>query len=255
MSAVELFTALGLPPTTSIQQRIPKKLLSEQSAVTASDRKLIQDYVQEVQWLAAIKPSNAGIPCFEDEQRSYLEVAVVSIVLRQTTPTQMKRVAELLHRAVPYPVVLILNANENLAISMAHIRWAQQEAEKTVLDDEVLIAIVELQQLCSVNYLKFKTALALNLQTRTNLHALYQSWIDTLSAWHAASITGQFVPSKSRTHAIQRRQAFLQCQDLDEKIRSLRIRANKEKQMARQVEVNLEIKRLLIERQKITTSI
>ncbi|WP_353238233.1 DUF4391 domain-containing protein [Limnohabitans sp.] len=238
MNANDLFAALSLPPSAWVQQRVPKKLLTEHSAITASDRKLIQDQVQEVQWLAAIKPSNAGVPTFEDAQRSYLELAVISISLRQATTSQMQRVAELLHRAVPYPVLLILDAGDTLAMSMAHIRWAQQEADKTVLDGDVLMATLLTHESASAAHNGFMAALPLQQQTRTHLHALVQSWMDTLSAWQAVAIMGQFVPSPSSEVAAQRREALRQCQALDVKISQLRAQASKEKQMGRLVEIN-----------------
>lgn len=255
MNANDLFAALGLPPSAWVQQRVPKKLLTEHSAISASDRKLIQDQVQEVQWLAAIKPSNAGVPTFEDAQRSYLELAVIAISLRQATTSQMQRVAELLHRAVPYPVLLILDAGDTLAMSMAHIRWAQQEADKTVLDGDVLMATLSTHESTSAAHSGFMAALPLQQQTRTHLHALVQSWIDTLSAWQAVAIMGQFVPSPSPEVAARRREALQLCQALDVKISQLRAQASKEKQMARQVAANVEINRLMSERQKITMSI
>jgi hypothetical protein len=255
MNANDLFAALGLPPSAWVQQRVPKKLLTEHSAISASDCKLIQDQVQEVQWLAAIKPSNAGVPTFEDAQRSYLELAVISISLRQATASQLQRVAELLHRAVPYPVVLILEAGDTLAMSMAHIRWAQQEADKTVLDGDVLMATLLTHESASAAHKGFMAALPLQLQTRTHLHSLVQSWIDTLSAWQAVAITGQFLPSPTPEVAAQRREALQLCQALDVKISQLRAQASKEKQMARQVAANVEINRLMSERQKITMSI
>lgn len=255
MNAKDLFAALGLPSAAWVEQRVPKKLLTEHSAINASDRKLIQDQVDEVQWLAAIKPSNAGVPTYEDAQRSYLELAVISISLRQATPGQMQRVAELLHRAVPYPVMLILEAGQTLTMSMAHIRWTQQETDKTVLDGDVLMATMPVDQAASDAQSGFLAALPLHKQTRTHLHALVQSWMDTLSAWQAVAITGQFVPSTSPEAAANRREALRQCMALDIKISQLRTQANKEKQMARQVAANIEIKRLLIERQKITTSL
>lgn len=255
MNAKDLFAALGLPSAAWVEQRVPKKLLTEHSAITASDRKLIQDQVDEVQWLAAIKPSNTGVPTYEDAQRSYLELAVIFITLRHATFSQMQRVAELLHRAVPYPVLLIVDAGQTLAMSMAHIRWAQQEADKTVLDGDVLMTTISADQAASDAQSGFLAALPLHKQTRTHLHALVQSWMDTLSAWQAVAITGQFVPSTSLEAAANRREALRQCLALDIKISQLRTQANKEKQMARQVAANIEIKRLMIERQKITTSL
>jgi hypothetical protein len=117
------------------------------------------------------------------------------------------------------------------------------------------MATISADQAASDAQSGFLAALPLYKQTRTHLHALVQSWMDTLSAWQAVAITGQFVPSSTPQAAAKRREALRLCLALDIKISQLRTQANKEKQMARQVAANIEIKRLMIERQKITTSL
>ncbi len=102
---------------------------------------------------------------------------------------------------------------------------------------------------------QFLEALPLHKQARTNLYALYQGWIDTLGAWEAVAVSGCFVPSVSPEHAAQRRSALQRCRELDASLSQLRSKAAKEKQMARQVAANLEIKALLAERQRVAASI
>jgi hypothetical protein len=88
----------------------------------------------------------------------------------------------------------------------------------------------------------------LSKQPRTDLLTLYQGWMDTLSAWQAAAVTGRF-ECVSPQQAMARRAALRRCHELDAQISSLRAAASKEKQMSRQVEVNLKIKRLQEERE------
>ena len=90
----------------------------------------------------------------------------------------------------------------------------------------------------------FRDALALGKQPRTTLHALYQGWIDTLLALHAARVTGAFAVAANAEHASARRDALQECTRLDGEIVRLRAAAAKEKQMSRQVELNLELKRV-----------
>ena len=44
------------------------------------------------------------------------------------------RLIELIHRAVPYPVFLITSAQDGLAVSVAHKRYAENEADKMVIE-------------------------------------------------------------------------------------------------------------------------
>ncbi|GLT22953.1 hypothetical protein GCM10007933_24140 [Zoogloea oryzae] len=262
LTANELLAALALPSSALVQQRIPKKMLAENGAATSADRKLVQDGIDELAWHAALKPSNVGIPAYEDELRSYLEVTVLVARLRTevvatdqhrspqapaAVSTNVRRVAELIHRAVPYPTVLLLEHGHQLVASVVHVRWAQREAGKTVLDGDSISVPIKPGPECRA----FLEAMALGRQPRFHLKALYQGWFDTLSAWQAVEQTGQFRTSESPARAAERRAALRACTELDVRIATARNAAAKEKQIARQVAVNLEIKALLAERQRV----
>ena len=65
-----------------------------------------------------------------------------------------------------------------------------------------------------------------------------------LFTFQAACKTGQFAPSDSPASAALRREALAACARLEAEIGRLRAAAAREKQMARQVALNLELKRL-----------
>lgn len=265
LTSGRLVAALDLPADALVQQRIPKKMLADNGAPTPADRKLIHEYIEEATWVAALKPANAGVPAYEDPTRTYLELAVLAVQLRSPkqpngASSKIQRLAELLHRAIPYPALLVLEDEDRLLLSMAHIRWAQKESDKMVLDGELTLATLlpladESGPANALAQQQFLEALPLHRQARTNLYALYQSWIDTLGAWEAVAVTGRFVPSASPEHAAQRRSALQRCRELDASLSQLRSKAAREKQMARQVAANLEIKALLAERQRVAASI
>ena len=273
LSSEQLISALRLPAEATVGQRVPKKMLAEnltsRGTATSADRKLLQEQIDEVTWVAALKPTNAGIPVYQDEVRSYLELAVLSVRLRegsQLAPIPAKvspsvaRLAELVHRAIPYPVLLVLDDNARLYLSLVHIRWAQKEADKAVLDGDLIQGVfvhngspaASVMDADTVN--AFINAMDLSKQPRTDLLTLYQGWMDTLSAWQAAAVTGRF-ECVSPQQATARRAALRRCHELDAQISSLRAAASKEKQMARQVAVNLEIKALMAERQQAANSL
>ncbi len=76
-----VIAALALPAEARVDQRVPKKLLMEQGAPTAADKRQIQDGIEELRWVAALKPSNIGVPAYRDDVREYLEIAVLSVRL------------------------------------------------------------------------------------------------------------------------------------------------------------------------------
>ena len=241
MTSDEMFAALDLPASSTVDQRVPKKLLLEHGAPTAADKRLMNEGVEAVLWLAALKPTTIGVPEYRNDVREYLEIAVLRLTLRATA--KASRLVELVHRAVPYPLLLLTEQDERPGLSAAHKRWSQGEAGKTVLQGDVVAAEWDVEHEGG-SWPAFRNALALGTQPRTTLHALYQGWIDTLLALQAARVTGTFAVAASAEQAGLRRDALQECARLDEEIARLRAAAAKEKQMARRVELNLELKRV-----------
>ena len=52
MTAADLIEALRLPPSTRVDQRVPKTLLVEHGAPTAADKRQIQEGIAELRWVA-----------------------------------------------------------------------------------------------------------------------------------------------------------------------------------------------------------
>ena len=241
MSADAILSALDLPGASRVNQRVPKKLLLEHGAPTAADKRAITDGVEELLWVAALKPNSAGVPEFRDETREYVEISVLHLTLR--AEAKAARLVELVHRAIPYPLLLMTERVERLEISAGHKRWSQGEAGKTVLDGDV-VAVEWLDEQDGERWPAFPKTMALSQQPRTHLYAVYQGWIDSLLALSAARSTGSFAATESPEQAAARREALEECARLDAEAVRLRAKATKEKQMARRVDLNLDLKRV-----------
>ena len=235
-----LISALALPQAARVDKRVPKKLLLESAAPSATDKRLINEGIDGIQWLAALKPTTCGVPTSVGQGQGYLEIAVIQLTLR--TSAKQARLVELVHRAIPYPVVLIAQQAEALSLSLAHKRQALNEPDKVVLDGEVVTAPL---QPASANAVEaFLLAMELTRQPRTSLFLLYQGWMDTLVALQASAISGAFQTLDSAEGAANRRVALHTCIALQERIAALRSAASKASQIARQVELNIELRRL-----------
>jgi hypothetical protein len=240
MNSSDILAALDLPEGSSVDRRVPKKLLLENAAVTATDKRSLNEGIEELLWIAALKPTTIAVPAFRDDVREYLEIAVLRLTTRPGARSD--RLVELIHRAIPYPVLLIL-AVGCVGLSLAHKRWAINEKDKVVLDDG--ITGVEWDEETDAPYqAAFCDALQLGRQPHGSLHALYQGWMDAVQALEAARITGAFVMSASVENAIMRRAALKECYRLSSEIMRLGAEAAREKQIARQVELNLELQRV-----------
>ena len=245
MTPFDPFVALALPPDALIDRRVPKTLLIENGAFAAGDRRRVQEGIDELRWLAALKPTTVGVAEYRDAEREYLEIAVLKLDLRPAA--RRERLVELIHRAVPYPVLLIASKDGMPEISLAHKRRSRVEADKTVIDGEIVMARAYGD--CANEVLaSFQSALALAQQPRHTLHTLYQGWTDTVQAFRAAMITGRFCLPPTRTAAANREAALREYQDLDATIARMRSAASNERQMSRRAGMNIELARLCADR-------
>lgn len=240
MTPEQILAALNLPPAAAVGQRVPKKLLLENGAPTAADKRLINEGVEELRWAAVLKPSTCGVPEFRDAVREYVEIAVLHVRLRPTT--KVGRLIELIHRAVPYPVLLVEEDAEVRRLSLAHKRFSLNEASKVVLDGEP--ESVEVSAPNGEFAAAFLQALSMSRQPKGTLYALYQGWLDTVLALKTAAITGQFTIHDSASRVELRRRALQRVAELQDRITVLRREAAKASQMARQVELNLQLRKL-----------
>lgn len=239
MNAATVIAALGIPDDARVDQRVAKKLLVENGAATTSDKKQIQEGIDELIWIAAMKPDGIGVPAYRDELREYLEIAVLHVSIRGEA--RASRLRELIHRAIPYPVFLVQSCAVECVLSLAHLRWSQVQAGMTVLDGPVLSANVSEGTAATDAFL---ASLQLTEQPRQNLHALYQGWIETFEAYSAARFTGSFNPATGPAAAEGRRAALAEHERIIREMASLRARAAKEKQLNRRVEINLQLQHL-----------
>lgn len=239
--ADRLLAALALPPEARVDRRIPKKLLLEHGAPTAADRRQVTDGVEALTWAAVLKPATVGAPAYHDEVRDYAEIAVLVLALRPGA--RGARIAELVHRAVPYPVVLASAQEATVSLSLAGKRRSQAEAAAVVADAPVATPPFDPASPSPAES-AFLADLALARQPAGDLRSLYDGWMARVTALLAARVTGRYASPAGSADGDARRLALDEYARLEREIAALVARAGRETQLARRVELNLELQRL-----------
>ena len=250
MNVSSVTAALCLPADAQVNQRVPKKLLVENGAPTAADKRQINDGIEDLRWLATLKPATIGVPIFRDNNREYLEIAVLSLILR--AGAKARRLTELIHRSIPYPIFLIQSQANNLVLSVAHLRWSHGQSEQTVLDGPLITATVDADFSATDAFI---ASLDVSCQPRQDIFVFYQGWVERFEAYAAARLTGSFVLAQDDAFSMRRRTALAEHERITREISSLRVRAFKETQINHRVELNLQLKQLESLLAEITTTL
>ncbi len=241
MTTGEFVAAFEFPPEARVDRRIPKSLLIQKCEATAADKRQINEGIEELLWAFALKPSGIGVPEYVDSVREYLEIAVLTVSFRPEAKSA--RIAELIHRSIPYPVVLLSAMGEAVSLSLAHKRWSLGEGGKVVVDDLYQTGNQGIVRE-TLEFEEFLSSLALTRMPRADLFALYQGWADRIVAFEAARITGRFRVPDSPARAAEIRAGLDSYSQLRREIAKLRAGAAKEKQLNKLVGLNLEIRQL-----------
>lgn len=259
LSVESLYATLQLPSEARLDQRVPKKLfleqLTSQPGTTAADKKLVREDLEEFRWLATLKPASSGLAASVSDTHEYLEIAVLSVQMRNQTRSERPsvRMTQLIHRVVPYPVLLLLQTPETLSLSLAHKRRTLTgEAGKFVLEElrSVPFTGPRADHNLSEVLLPSLALSVLSLPSRT-MWAAYSSWIARFVAYDSARWLRRFqraanLPVFSSDAQIdQHREAQRELARLQREETLLRNRLKGEKQLGRKVEWNTALKQLL----------
>lgn len=248
MSTAPVIAALGLPADARIDRRIPRKTLLEQGVPTPADRRLLQTAIEAMHWVAALKPATTGLPAFQDDQREYLEIAIIACALRDDR--RLARVLELLHRAIPYPVVLVVDTPGGIRVSLAHKRTSLAQDGKVVIEDVRTTAAFNAAQ-PTESQREFLRHLALDGLAPPDLFAVYDAWVGCIDALAAAGVTGTFRFARTSGQIAEVRGALDDLDVVAGELAELRNRALREPQIARRVELNLAIQQLLARQEQL----
>ena len=250
-----LYDSLAIPDSCHLGKRVFKKLFDENAELTAGDRKALADDVDTITWQYTLKPSTIQIPVFEDAEREYHEVAVLEAGLKGRA--KAARLAEVIHRAIPYPVVLVLSdrvglptsdgttaqAAQHAMLSLATKRLSRAEKSAIVADEFFNTDWLNLSAPTPVQA-QFLASLSVRGLPHTNFLDFYAAMIDRVLALQASRLSGRFRVVAAGEEREARRRRLSECRSIELQIGALRAAFKAETHFNRQVELNTKIKAL-----------
>ena len=87
-----LLDKLAIPDSCLINKPIFKKLFYDNADLGTADKKALKEDIGKIRWLYTLKPSTINIQKYVDDEREYLEIAVLHIELSNIS--RIKRIAD-----------------------------------------------------------------------------------------------------------------------------------------------------------------
>ena len=228
---MDTYKFLNIPDSCFIGSTIYKKLFYENAHLSSSDKSLFTDTINKVVWLYCLKPETINIPAYKDEVREYPEIEVIEVILNKEYG--LNRIAEIIMRTIPYPMLLIFKLEDKIRFYMAHQRTSQSDSSKNTIEEFI-----------STDWLRNDSDLFAKLDIKqmrfTNFYTLYSDIVDAISIYNLSAI----MPTDDTVTGAKARELSAKIEDIEQRIANLRSKLKKESQFNRKMELNIEIKRL-----------
>lgn len=228
---MDSYNFLNIPDSCWIGSTIYKKLFYENADLSASEKTLFTDVINKITWLYCLKPETINIPAYKDEVRDYPEIEVIEVLVHKDY--RLKRIAEIMMRTIPYPMLLIFKLEDKRQFYVAHQRTNQSDSSKNTIEEFI-----------ATGWLTSDSALFDKLDIKqmrfTNFYTLYSDIVDVISIYKLSTI----MPMDDNITGAEARELSTKIEDIEQRIISLRSKLKKENQFNRKMELNIEIKRL-----------
>ena len=224
----------NFPENCFVDQRIGKALFADNGPLTPADRKTFRNEIEEI-YCTVILDDNHGVMLnsYADAEHDFSCLAQIDVALKK--PGKAARIAELCHRAMPYPLIVILHDGDKRWFSMAEKRFSRDGKEQVVLEqqsdtgwisDRFLQAFAE-----TADFGKFR---------KNSYLELYRHYAELLDVLKTAEITGSF--QQSSISPEERRKLLAELHQLQNQLAELKAKAKKEAELSRLVEINMQAK-------------
>lgn len=224
---------LNIPPACITEKTVFKKLFYENGSLFPADRRIFTDNITRITWTCCLKPGNINIQAYQDEMRDYPEVEILTVELQ--AEKGVGRIAEIILRTIPYPMLLIFQKELQCQLWMAHLRRNGSNAEKITIETPI-----------HSDWFPKDSNVWKALDTRkcrfTNFYDFYTDWFDALSIWMVRYSVG--AQSTLKLTGEQARVALAARALKEKQIAALRTELKKETQFSRKAEISMKIKEL-----------
>lgn len=242
------YKTLKLPTHCWVNHKLPKTFFKRNFEITLSEKKLLDDFsiIQQMEVLALINQETANIPSFTEASSSYEEIIILAV---QTTAEQFDKqkdkIAQLIQKYIPNPMLLILYDEKKLLFNVAEKRINNNDATKRIIEAAYTTETISGDSI-NIKQQQFLENLAFEKANKLDLRQYYNHFIQSVIGLQTAQINGTFV-TRSIEQSKENVQILEQIEVLKQQITTLENTAKKETQVSEMVKLNTKIKEFRVQ--------
>lgn len=226
---MDIYDKLNIPNECRINRTVFKKMFYENAVLSKEDKDLFVNSIDRITWIYCLNQDNMNVPAYATEEREYLEIEVMEVELSDNKG--IKRIAEIIMRAIPYPMLLIFSFEDKYQVWAAHQRFSLADNNKITLEETICTEWLD-------NDSDLWDKLNISKLRYTNFYDMYSDLLDAVAVFNASKLTDKEINGENARELLRRNA------EIDNQIAALRAELKKATEFNRKMEINLKIKKL-----------
>lgn len=202
------FDFLNIPDSAVMGKTVFKKLFYENAELSKTDVNRIKDNIDKIDWLYSLRPDTVNVLPYQDDL------------------SDIKRMAEIIMRAIPYPMLLIFRYEDKVLYGVSHQRTSQTDISQNVIEELIVTDFVSPEE----KVIDFKQ------YSYSNFYAMYCDLMDSIILYNASL---HFEIEKM--DVAQAKCKLERLQKYESEIEKLEMKIKKETQFNRKMEINMKL--------------
>jgi len=240
----KLAGVMDIPKNCEVGNTIFKKLFLENAKLSKADKDIFTKNIDKIKWDYSLKTDNINIKPYKDDNKEYSEIEFITVKQRSTGKT--KRIAEIIMRTIPYPLFLTFEKSNEIRLFTSHLRINQADTSKNTIDEFIYTDWIDLDNLDENDIALFEDLKLKNLNF-TNFFTFYNCLIETIIRYNISKISD----ISSDLEVYELKDIYDEINNINNRIEVIKGKIKKETQFKRVVEMNIQIKSLKEEKERL----
>jgi len=242
------YEKLNIPDSCIVDNTVFKKAFLDNAELLSSDKKIINEHIKKVVWKYCLKPNTINIQAYKSEERDYLEIEIIEIQLNEISKT--KRIAEIVMRSIPYPILLVLSNGSKIQLVTGDMRKNLSDGSKVTVEDFTYSDWIDLKELNEFSNQLFTNLNIKNL-SYTNFYETYKDITNKINVYNMSKAKGEILVNKNNLSDSDIRKIYDEIKVIDLKIESLQKQTKKNSPISEKVEISVQLGKLKKRKEKL----
>lgn len=247
-----------VPKNCVVDSVIPKKEVFEAADLKNKDKRIFTDLIKQIKWCYNFTEDNIRVEKYVDEKRRYDEVELININLKYDNvhkidagkfkeDDKIDKIADIVMRFIPYPIILTMQYDNELKFYAAHIRESKADYDKIVIDGKIFSTNwMDFDNLSEIED-DFISKIQFDNLEKINFYSFYNSYFEAI-VQHDGAIMANGTVNLSVEEI---RRIYDEISVLDLKIKKIEKQISKEDNFNAKMDLNIKAHEFKQEKEKL----